>query len=177
MDQASSLRQSCAILPSLHSQTFVTTDSRLLSPALAVQGPTSWWELIRLRTREPFAGSSSRKWFRSRTAQSSVWNSAVSFRAGSLFRRAAWSGICPRSKNGWRPGERVQSPVASRSMFTVAGAALSKAWIEFQKWCARWQDSRSVFLTRNPGVHRVRPLLRHVAPLHLVFGLVIYASR
>jgi len=52
------------------------------------------------RTREPFANSSSSKWCRSPTARSSGWNSALNYRAGSRCRRAAWPGICPRSKRG-----------------------------------------------------------------------------
>lgn len=150
---------------------------RLHSRKVGLKAPKSWQKLVKWRTLAPSGGSSFEKSCRSLTARSSVWNSVESSRAALPSRRAAWSGTCPKSRNGLHPGGRDRSSAVSRSMSVIAALARSKTRIKFQHRRGRRQDRWCILLARDPGIHRVGPFLHHVAALHLILGLVVNAAR
>ena len=122
------------------------------------------------------AGINCAKWCRLPTAPSTKWNSAENFRDASLFRPAASSGTSRKSKPGWPRADQPRSPARNLPMSGNGDHARFERWVRFKQRHRRRDEHRDALLARDPGVDDVRPLLHHMAALHLVLRLVVDAA-
>jgi hypothetical protein len=94
----------------------------------------------------------------------------------SLSRPVAPSGIWRRSKPGWLRADQRQLSARSRRTSCNGDRALFESRVGLDQRHRRWDEHRHALLARDPGVDDVRPLLHHMAALHLVLRFVVNAA-
>ena len=141
--------------------------------AVGTSGDYGWHRKARRRLSERSGDSSCERWCRLPTAPSTRWNNAENFRGASPSRPAASSGTWRRSKRGWLHADRPQLSVRSLPMSGNGDRARFESRVGFKQRHRKRDEHRDALLASNPGVDDVRPLLHHMAALHLVLSLVV----
>ncbi len=132
-----------------------------------------WLTEMTLLSSGPYVDNNCAKWCRSPIAPFTKWSSAGNFRGASPSRPAASYGICRRWRPGWLRAD--QARLSAHNLLTSGNGdrARFESRVGLKQRHRRRDEYRNALLARDPGVDDVRPLLHHMAALHLVLRLVV----